>query len=239
MKKDVCPKCLGTGYIVTMKQGRSYARRCDCLLQRMENQRFQVIGIPRSLAEAGLDNYMAAFPFQEKAKKAVTAYLERFPDCRHGLLFMGPTGVGKTHLAVAVLKEIVARTNETALFVDITSLLQQVKREMGERSPDGEARHDPIMEVAGVPYLLLDDLGAQKVSMWTQEKLRLIINHRYNNKLLTFVTTPFEDKPRNPEQQSLEYRIGDLARSRLYEMCKTIVIHGQDYRRLMINPKLK
>ena len=58
-----------------------------------------------------------------------------------------------------------------------------------------------------------------------------IINTRYNDKRLTIFTTNYLDERASDKKETLEDRIGVRLRSRLYEMCKTVMIEGEDYRR--------
>lgn len=79
--------------------------------------------------------------------------------------------------------------------------------------------------------LVLDELGASKPTDWVRDTMMQIINTRYNDKKLTVFTTNFLDTRRAPGDELLEDRIGVRLRSRLYEMCKTVVIEGDDYRK--------
>jgi DNA replication protein DnaC len=79
--------------------------------------------------------------------------------------------------------------------------------------------------------LLLDELGASKPTDWVQDTIMQIIGKRYNNRKLTLFTTNYRDDRLMPAEETLEDRIGRRVRSRLYEMCKTIMIDGEDYRR--------
>jgi DNA replication protein DnaC len=62
-----------------------------------------------------------------------------------------------------------------------------------------------------------------------------IINKRYNDNRLTIFTTNYADERRSDKEQVLEDRIGARLRSRLYEMCRKVVIDGGDYRRFGLN----
>jgi DNA replication protein DnaC len=77
----------------------------------------------------------------------------------------------------------------------------------------------------------LDEIGASKPTEWVRDTMAHIINTRYNDKKLTVFTTNYFDKVRNERDETLEDRIGVRLRSRLFEMCKTIVIGGEDYRK--------
>ena len=63
-----------------------------------------------------------------------------------------------------------------------------------------------------------------------------VINTRYNDKKLTIFTTNYTDERRTERDEVLEDRIGTRLRSRLYEMCKTVVIDGKDYRKNFDRP---
>ena len=79
--------------------------------------------------------------------------------------------------------------------------------------------------------LVLDELGAYKPTEWVRDTMMQIIGTRYNNRRLTIFTTNYLDARRHPGDETLEDRIGVRLRSRLYEMCKTVIIEGEDYRR--------
>ena len=92
--------------------------------------------------------------------------------------------------------------------------------------------------------LLLDDLGAHRVTDWVEDTITSIISYRYNNRKATIFTTNFADPdyggvPSGSERQAgisfraqLEQRIGERARSRLFEMCKIVTLWGvSDYRK--------
>ena len=78
---------------------------------------------------------------------------------------------------------------------------------------------------------MLDELGATKPTDWVRDTMMQVINARYNNKKLTIFTTNYADTRRAPAEETLEDRIGARLRSRLYEMCKTVIVEGEDYRR--------
>ena len=79
--------------------------------------------------------------------------------------------------------------------------------------------------------LVLDELGASKPTDWVRDTMMQIINTRYNDKKLTVFTTNYLDTRRSPSDETLEDRIGVRLRSRLFEMCKTVQIEGDDYRK--------
>jgi DNA replication protein DnaC len=64
-----------------------------------------------------------------------------------------------------------------------------------------------------------------------------VINTRYNEKKFTVFTTNYLDDRPNDREETLEDRIGVRVRSRLYEMCRTVLMDGRDYRRTFDQPK--
>ncbi len=233
-----CLKCFDTGYITYIEDGVSYSKPCECLKAKIRKYHNNSMNIPKSLLDKDFSNFIINNKSQEKAVSYLKNYIEKYPGLDYGLLLMGPSGVGKTHLAVSLLKAIGQKSEEAMLFVDASSLLNSIKQNINDRFSDEASTPDIIRDVSRVPVLLLDDLGSQKVSMWTQDIIKIIINFRYNNNLITFITTPYEDKPGSLEKERFEQRIGEINRSRLYEMCKTIIIEGEDFRKMMINPRL-
>jgi DNA replication protein DnaC len=79
--------------------------------------------------------------------------------------------------------------------------------------------------------LVLDELGAVKPTDWVRDTMMQIINTRYNDRKLTIFTTNYTDVRLQPSEETLEDRVGARLRSRLYEMCKTVLVEGEDYRR--------
>lgn len=163
---------------------------------------------------------------------------------------MGSVGVGKTHLAIAVLRDLIEKKGVTCLFYESGSLLKAIQDSYNPVSQTSEMR--VLAPVFQAEVLVLDELGATVPTNWVRDTLYQIINTRYNNKKLTIFTTNYLDEPRaaaedtdaaDPkrrrtfaadrmqEMTTFEERIGTPLRSRLYEMCKKVQIEGEDYRR--------
>ena len=149
-----------------------------------------------------------------------------------GLLLTGPVGVGKTHLAVAILRELIARYQARGLFYQFGALLRQIQDSYNPVSQNSELA--VLAPVFNAEVLVLDELGASKPTDWVRDTMMQIINNRYNEKRLTIFTTNYSDSRKNEKDgEILEDRIGVPLRSRLYEMCKTVVIEGEDYRKTL------
>jgi len=185
----------------------------------------------------------------KQAKVVVQKFAAEFPlGNEYGLLLMGPCGVGKTHLAVAALKDIVLR-GHSGFFYDYRELLKEIQ---DSYNPENQATEMSILEpVLQTEILVLDDVGSSKPSLWALETVGHILNTRYNEKRVTLLTTNYLDKetpangtPASPRvlgmrapaiEDSLTERVGKRIRSRLYEMCRTIEIFAPDYRKEIRN----
>ncbi|HEX8088278.1 MAG TPA: ATP-binding protein [Blastocatellia bacterium] len=141
---------------------------------------------------------------------------------------MGPCGIGKTHLSVAILHGLIEK-GVPCLFYDFGSLLKEIQKSYNTISQTSEM--EVLAPVYEAEVLVLDELGASKPTEWVCDTLRQIIGRRYNDRKLTILTTNYTDTPGDSRHETLEDRIGARLRSRLFEMCKTVVMEGEDYRR--------
>ena len=149
----------------------------------------------------------------------VRAYARR-PD--GWLTLLGPYGVGKTHLAAAIANEALER-EEQVLFAIVPDLLDHLRATFG---PQSRIAYDERFElVRTVPLLILDDLGTESATAWAREKLYQLINHRYNERLATVITTNLKPEAIEPRIYS---RLCDPACGAL------ITIAAQDYRRRQV-----
>lgn len=124
------------------------------------------------------------------------------------LILLGEPGCGKTHLAAAVANYLIAN-GIPVVFAIVPDLLDTLRP-----SRDG-VYHDILMAYQTAPLLILDDLGAEKSSEWTGEKLYQIINYRYNH-LLPLVATSNE-MPRRIDPR-LHSRLFDRGRALVFEI---------------------
>jgi len=115
------------------------------------------------------------------------------------------------------------------MFYEFGSLLKEIQNSYNPLSQSSELK--VLAPVFEVDVLVLDELGASKPTEWVRDTMMQIINARYNDKRLTIFTTNYHDRPYNQTEETLADRIGERLRSRLYEMCKSVVIEGEDYRR--------
>ena len=249
MARKDCPKCDGTGWRPVESNGVRRVIRCDCVGEQHSEHLLAQSRIPRRYEECVFENFdilkdrLTGQPnnYLVSAKLNAQKFVEEYP-LEVGLLFSGSTGVGKTHLAVAVIRELIIQKNVRCLFYDFRDLLKAIQDSWNPVSQTSELRVlEPVLDVE---VLLLDDLAALNPSEWVKDTLGHIVNSRYNQKRVTLITTtlPFgepssEADVRQPSGESVPKMQKSLAlygvtfQSRLYEMCKVIEIKSEDYRK--------
>lgn len=227
-----CPACHGTGFVILEQDGRRSARVCACRHEERLRLQREATNIPPRYQHCGLDaNFEHLDPSQRWAfqlsQKLVAEYRPTLPETHRGLLFHGPCGVGKTHLAVGVLKTLVQTYQVRGIFTEFTDLVRRIQDTYDRRSETPSAAVlDPVVEA---DVLVLDDLGCTRMTPWMQDTVGLIVNERYNASRLTLVTT---NRPLrgSRETESLADRISERVASRLLEMCRVCEIKSSDYR---------
>lgn len=194
--------------------------------------------IPLRYAHCELDNFdVLPAPDRsiERAKLAAGKFVEEYPMSQpFGLLFMGPQGVGKTHLAVGIIKTLIREKSIQCLFCTFPELLKEIQNSYNPVSQASElSLLSPILESE---VLVLDELGAQNPSSWVRDTVAYVLNYRYNENKVTVLTTNYRDEEERRDTKigitdTLSERIGVRMRSRLFEMCKTIKMDGNDFRK--------
>jgi DNA replication protein DnaC len=223
---EACPYCNGSGWEAAESTGS--VRRCRCMASLRVTRLLAEARIPNRYEHCDLDSYLPNHDSQKKAKLYVQRFLEHYPQIDVGLLFLGNCGVGKTHLAVALLKNVITEMGDSGLFYDFRDLLREIQGSWNSVSQTSEL--EVLQPVLEANILVLDELGANKPTEWVRDTIAHIINCRYNEKKLTIFTSNYLDFASKPGEETLTDRIGMRLRSRLYEMCTEVEIHGKDFR---------
>lgn len=222
----VCRKCLGSGMEIIVGKG---ARQCECQKKAQKAKPFDKVRVPRRYLSCHFNSYSPTNPSQTQAVRFGMKFTQEFPAVDQGLLLTGPVGVGKTHLAVSILKGLTERGGFSCLFYEFGSLLKEIQDSYNPTTQTTELAL--LAPVLNTDVLVLDELGASKPTDWVRDTMAHIINTRYNDQKHTIFTTNYLDE-RQANEETLEDRIGIRLRSRLFEMCKTIEIKGADYRKI-------
>jgi DNA replication protein DnaC len=235
----VCSKCSGTGFIITEHANLSGASPCDCRAQGRAARLEDRSQIPTLYRKASFDNFVVPGNENPTARRELTTvllnvrqFVRDFPnEKRPGLLLIGETGCGKTHLSVAALRGIIAKGFE-GLFVNYQTLLNNIRA--GYDAVSNSANREAYQTALDAEVLLLDDLGAHRTTDWVEDTINSIVTYRCDHRKPLIATTNMPDPDagsvtiqrsglEKPEyRRTLAEQIGARARSRLFEMCTVI-----------------
>jgi DNA replication protein DnaC len=245
---EVCSVCEGSGLRVVQEDGRAVARPCECRIARRAERMLERAHIPKRYEHCSLDSYESGFRGANEtladAQRQARRFVDGFPleTAGTGLLLTGSIGVGKTHLAVGMLKEIIAVRGVQGLFCDYRELLKEVQNSYNQNVSATEL--EVLRPVFDTEVLVLDELGASKPTEWVWDTVAHILNARYNDRRTTIITTNFPNLVEIPKpefrkltdvqqamyKETLGDRIGERMRSRLQEMCVVVDMQGSDFR---------
>lgn len=166
------------------------------------------IHIPRLFKDAGFKNYRVTDKKQERVFDRVQQYAVEILDCKTAkavnLVLAGTTGVGKTHLACAILRNA-GDKGVRALYVSSANLIAEIRASWDYKTRT-QFESEIIERYGNAPVLMIDDLGVNdmiKADIWSD-----LFDKRYRQNLPTIITT-------NLGEAALAEMIGDRAADRL------------------------
>ncbi len=261
-KKFQCGVCSGDGNIYCEdERGLSYTKPCECALLRRRLERFNHAGVPGVFLDASFETYHTAspcHPSQKLAKRKAQDFVKDFGKSDKGLVFIGDAGLGKTHLAVAVLKQLTLEKGVDCKFVDFFNLLADIRQGFSE----DRSEMDWLTPYIRAKVLVIDELAKGRNTEWELTVLDQIISQRYNSDdRITLFTTNYgleSDNGKKPggkpapgadglvdtdrsgyrnmfARESLPDKIGPRIYSRLMEMCYFVKMEGKDHRRMGVH----
>jgi DNA replication protein DnaC len=269
MALENCTLCQGTGWKVLPRKDGSAGKMavpCDCGMEDRAKRIIERARIPKRYENCDFESFItdlsdersytpAAARNLKEAKFQAECFARDYPGSgEYGLLLMGNAGAGKTHLAIAILRELLQR-GHSGYFCEYGKLLREIQNSY---SASSEATEMAILEpVLNTEVLVIDDLGVIKPSDWVRDVIGFILNTRYSeasqdlsHRRCTIITTNYLDEPsektasgRDPRgrdtkihEDMLKDRIGNRTRSRLYEMCRTVQFKVPDFRHEVRQP---
>lgn len=235
-----CPLCSGTGWRPGQEQDAVVP--CECRTRTRPERALASARIPPRYQDCAFTNFdlypHRGGPRDESLWRAfgvAQSYLAEYPLVNgKGLLLIGGTGAGKTHLAVALLKGLIEKGAE-GLFLDYQELLKRIQSSYDPTALTAE--RTVIRPVLETEVVVIDDLGANRISEWVEDTVNHILNHRYNEKKPTLLTANLREERMTGESgkrlthATFEERLGPRVASRLYEMCRILEITAEDYRK--------
>ncbi len=262
LKKNFkCGVCSGDGNIYCEdERGLSYTRLCECARFRRRLEKFNQAHVPGVFLDASFESYHTtspSHPSQKLAKRKAQDFVKDFGKSHKGLVFMGAAGLGKTHLAIAILKELTLRKGVDCKFVDFFNLLADIRQGFSE----DRSELDWIAPHIRAKVLVIDELAKGRNTEWELTVLDQIISQRYNSDdKITLFTTNYGLEMDNGNKsaakssgngdrvdtdrsdfrdmfgrESLQDKIGPRICSRLMEMCNFVKMEGKDHRRIGVH----
>ena len=236
-----CPVCDGTGWKTVLIPGKaSRVTRCECRVEGRAARLLKSANIPARYEHCTLSDFDIHFHGAHralaKARLDAGCFVEEYPVEKSGLLLIGPIGVGKTHLAVGIIQELIRSKGVPCLFCDYRELLKEIQNSYNPQVQTTEL--EILQPIFNAEVLVLDELGAVKPTEWVWDTVSHILNTRYNDKRTTIITTNFSVQPAGhlsgargaAREETLGDRIGERMRSRLHEMCRVVQMDGTDFR---------
>lgn len=211
----------------TFENGSYYFSLANCpraknyLIQQRINKLTQISGISNRFKQCTFSNFKPTKETQS-AYTACMEFVKHYTDNIKGLRLAGTYGCGKTHLASAILNNLISK-NVPCMYVVVPELLNSLRIGFNDKAMF-KSTTEKIELSKKVNVLMLDDLGAENSTDWAKEQLYLLINARYEHQLTTIITT-------NLVSQELFEQLGERIMSRIIEMTTPITIKGaKNYR---------
>ena len=247
---ETCRICGGTGWQTRERNSERDVVRCECRVRERSERLLAAAHIPPRYEHCELSTFR--YDPDDKEQKSIEnarflagRFVEEYPTDKTGLLFVGSVGVGKTHLAVGIIKALIREKGIHCVFSDYRELLKSIQNSYNASVQVTEM--EILRPVFDAEVLVLDELGAVRSTEWVFDTVNYILNSRYNENKTTIITTNFPDQPEqekladdNPRsysaadraarRETLGDRVGERMRSRLHEMCKMVEMNGPDFR---------
>ena len=251
---SLCGQCEGRGFVIAQEDGYDVSVECTCTFEQHRIRCYNAATIPADYADKHLSDYREnRGGSQGKVKACLMDYLSRpKPLAEKGFLLVGRSGVGKTHLLCAVLRELSLERGIACKYIDFFHLTERIRGCFG--SDSGVTTEQILEPLVEVPLLAIDELGKGMQTDFETHVIDQLVTRRYNANRSLIATTNYvpaklaerlEDgraalesanrfakkgKRREYTSYTLEERTDERIVSRLYEMCDVLHVKGEDYR---------
>jgi len=200
---EICPICKGAGFVhPALGSGKvDFSRVVPCRCSKGELRKKKTEYLEKysnlgSLSQFTFDNLSPKGRPTRRSERSeesqehfaqIYQAAKAFADNPQGwLVFSGPSGSGKTHLACAIANHRL-KLGEPVFYIGAADLLDHLRSAF---SPTSDTTYDELFEqVKNVPLLVLDDLTPGSATAWSKEKLEQLLQHRFNTRLATVITT--------------------------------------------------
>lgn len=210
----VCATCDGARYVLVRRVASRPAEPLPCLDCTTAEDRAAMSGVPDRYRSVTFTQYQVT----PENRSALNAAVEWEGG---SMVFSGPVGTGKTHLACVLLRGAAER-QMGGRYWSVPQLLDEIRARFGEK---GEQAHAFARRVSDEHLLLLDDLGAERATDWATTELAKLIDYRYQRGLATLVTT-------NLTLRDVAEYLGERTADRMAEW-QWVHVGGQSHRRMV------
>lgn len=186
--------------------------------------------IPRRFIGRTFDTFVAETPVQQRALATAQAFADSFPErLKRGdsLIFLGAPGTGKSHLAASILQAILPE--HCGLYTTCAAVIRSVRAtwRQGSERTEGQV----LAMLAGVPLLVVDEVGVQYGTDSEQNILFDLLDRRYRDMMPTLLLANLRLKRDKPEDTpGLREVVGERIYDRLTETAKIVVFDGESFR---------
>ncbi|MBK5944814.1 ATP-binding protein [Halorhodospira halophila] len=215
-----CPRCLEADKERQRREERARQREHRALVM------LKRAGVPRRYRSADFESFEPVTEHARRIRDCCRRYAETFPsrlEAGTNLVLSGAVGNGKTHLACAIVRDVIQRHGYQALYTSsVSDAVRQVRRTY---DPDSDKSESEILDyLGGVPLLVLDEVGVQTGSEHERMVLFEIFNRRYADMRPTILIS-------NLGYQDLTRTLGERVIDRLLEDGTAFEFNWDSYRR--------
>ncbi|MDR2753692.1 MAG: ATP-binding protein, partial [Oscillospiraceae bacterium] len=229
-RKHTCAQCEDTGYVRGL--------RCACFTALLQSLAYQELSMDTPLESSDFARFrLTHYPEapngdgviprkkMEQILAACRAYASRFHPHAGSLLFTGPTGLGKTHLSLAIAKEVIDK-GFTVIYGSAPNLISRMEHEHFSRGRYGEQAGETARALLECTLLILDDLGAEFSTAFTQSCIYNIVNTRLMSAMPVLIST-------NLSMAQINEKYGERVASRIIGNYQVLRFFGGDVRQIL------